>query len=220
MNADVLQRKLGAIQAAFDKQAAKLANRDGTPIYAPAEMQRRLTELRDAANADLSSVESEIKELDDSSRDLGFRQHLDPLLEMDFGVSHKGAMELAHFIREDMQTFAPGDLANRLIAIAKHGDEMARRLHARYAQQRLQQRDAAIRAGQPADVDEGWLEAKRGLERLSATLTNPAGERDAQAAQDVRGAVSELRQTLSRVKREIGGHSAQDAVSRQYAQRF
>ncbi len=137
-----LEQHAAAVEAAGTTLATTRASffRDGQPIYAPEEMQRRdaeaeavfrrtFTAAGEAAGAEIADAEDGLHALD--------RREADPLSALSApDVSH--ARSLAGFIREDAESLGVGTLADRVEDAARENDRAAWALYARYGQRRLE----------------------------------------------------------------------------------
>ncbi len=171
-----------AVDAAGAKLAAARAalSRDGRPIYAPEEMQRREAEaeatfhatFRDAAAAaaaEITEAEAELRALD--------RAEADPLGGL-VTADLARANTMATFVREDAEVLPLAALADRAEGAATGSDRAVMALLLRYGQRRLD--GEMVQPGRGYSDDTTRLEAA--LNVLRARLFNHGDKRDALAA--------------------------------------
>lgn len=179
---DSMNQLSSAVDAAGATLAAARAalSRDGRPIYAPEEMQRREAEaeatfhatFRDAAAAaqmEIAEAEAELLALD--------RAEADPLGGL-VAADLTRANTMATFVREDAEVLPLAALADRAEGAATGGDRAVMALLLRYGQRRLD--GEMVQPGRGYSDDTTRLEAA--LNTLRARLFNHGDKRAALVA--------------------------------------
>ena len=172
-----LEHHAAAVENAGAKIAAARAalSRDGRPIYAPEEMQRReaeaeatfrntFTDATAAAAAEITEAEAELRALD--------RAEADPLGGL-VAADLTRANTMATFVREDAEVLPLAALADRAEGAATGSDRAVMALLLRYGQRRLD--GEMVQPGRGYSDDTTRLEAA--LNTLRARLFNHGDKR-------------------------------------------
>lgn len=175
-----LEEHRKAVESAGTARAAARAtlSRDGQPIFAPEEMQRREAEAEaifrntfaDAASAaetEITAAEAELRALD--------RAEADPLGGL-VAADLTRANTMATFVREDAEVLPLAALADRCEDAGRGGDRASMALFLRYGQRRLE----AEQGKRGYSDDTARLEAA--LNTLRARLFNHGDKRAALVA--------------------------------------
>jgi hypothetical protein len=159
-----------AVQA-FKSGRATLLTKDGQPVYAPEEHQRREEALRQPLEAEIvSAKEAAQEEQAEAKAALATLEGYDPLDSLTEAELGRAA-SLAPFVREDVAELAPERLEARVSAVLASKDRVAIRLWTRYVGRRY---DASLSAGRT----DGLAALHEPLRRLRATDTAAKQQRE------------------------------------------
>jgi len=182
--------------SAFKDGHAKLLTKDGQPVYAVEEQERRAASLRQPLEAEIAQAhEAANEELAEARAALETLQGADPLDSLSESELGRAAA-LAPFVREDVTELAPDQLARRVGAVLASKDRPAIRLWTRYLGRR---HDAAIAAGRT----DGLAALHAALGRLRESDTTAKSQREQLEAQ--LAAAQQLRGKAQRAGWELQG---------------
>lgn len=123
------------LAAQFDRTKESLY-RDGKPIYAPDEHNRRITEALKPLQDELKSASDNYARTTQEINRVRLQQHVDPVWKMATADLER-AHQLAPFIRETCQNAPIDHLANAVSAALEYGDNATKFLFSRYGQERM-----------------------------------------------------------------------------------
>lgn len=184
--------------AASEVQAghAALLLSDGTPLYAPAEHERRSAELQARWQGAVSSAEQRIAEHRAAAQAQLTRLEGDPLATLDTATLQR-AEAMRGLVAEDAERLPPAALAQRVAGVAQGQDRAAALVWLRYAEPRL-------RAGGITDA----VAAKTIYDALPALRRLVDGEDRAAEADKARAALKAAEDAAIALNRRRGLVSA------------